>query len=417
MRGLCVFEDGGHTGLLPLAYSRASYELRLGMYTLLERSLRYYPNTTISLFARESLTDVLKERYPYYINTLDPEADGYLFINGRTLNPEPIPLEGEDEIGVFKDTLVYARLSKKNYQDVSPDSFASTELLKKLKKKSSKVREVEVRLIDYSWDIMKSNREELEKDFSILHEKGQILGKVYEGVHILNPKWVFLGKGARVKPGCVLDAEESPIYVGEDVTIMPNATIIGPAFIDKGTVVLPAARLREGSNIGVGCKVGGEISNSILHSYSSKQHDGFLGDSYIGSWVNLGAGTTTSNLKNTYGSIKAKLTRNKKLVDTKEVFLGAAIGDHTKVGINTSFDAGSLIGCHSSIAGRKPVPKFLPSFSWLTDQGLKVYNMRKAFIAATRAMARRNVHMSAAEEAMFRNIFAVTTLERKGMRK
>ncbi|MFQ5862081.1 MAG: putative sugar nucleotidyl transferase [Candidatus Brocadiales bacterium] len=416
MRGLCVFEDGGYTGLLPLAYSRASYELRLGMYTLLEKILRHYPNTTISLFAREYLADVLKERYPHQINTLDPEADGYLFINGRTLNPRPIPLEGEDEIGVCKDTLVYARLSKKNCQNLSPDSFISNKPLK-LKERPSTVCEVETAPIDYLWNIIKNNREELEKDFSIFTERGRILGKVYKGVYILNPKGVFLSKGARVKPGCVLDAEEGPVYIGEDATIMPNTTIIGPAFIGNGAVVLPAARLRQGTNVGEGCKVGGEISNSILHSYSNKQHDGFLGDSYIGSWVNLGAGTTTSNLKNTYGNVRVKLSKSKKLVDTKEMFLGVVIGDHTKVGINTNFDTGGLIGCYSSIAGRKPIPKFLPSFSWVTDRGIGVYNMRKAFIAATRAMVRRDIHMSAAEEAMFKKVFALTAPERKGMRK
>lgn len=417
MKGICIFEDGGYSGLLPLAYNRASYELRLGMYTLMERILQQYPEkVSVSLFAREYLTDVLEERFPCRINTLDPDADGYLFINGRSLDLPPVPLKGGDEIGVYEDTLVYARLSKKNFRDLSPDFFTSNKPLK-LKEKPPTIRQVELTLANYLWDIVKNNREELGKDLSALTGKGRTRGKVYDGVHILNPQRVFLGKGSRVKPGCVLDAEEGPIYIGEDAEIMPNAVIVGPAYIGRGSVILPAARLRQGTNIGEGCKVGGEVSNAIIHSHSNKQHDGFLGDSYVGSWVNIGAGAVTSNLKNTYGSVHAKLDTGKKLVDTKVMFFGSAIGDHAKIGINSSLDAGSHIGCHSNIAGRKPIPKYLPPFSWVTDSGQKVYNMRKAFMVASTAMTRRSKGMSAAEEAMYGKVFALTTSERRAMGK
>lgn len=416
MKGLCIFEDGGYAGLLPLTYNRASYELRLGMYTLLERILQQYPGrTAVTLFVREYLADVLRERYPHRINTLDPDADGYLFINGRNLDLRHIPLDGKDEIGVHKETLVYARLSKENCQDLSPDFFIDNKPLK-LREGQTAAREVEIGLADYTWDIVKSNRAELEKDCSTF-TKGRMQGKVYDGVHILNPQGVFLGKGARVKPGCVLDAEKGPVYISQDAEIMPNAVIIGPAYVGIGSVILPGARLREGTNIGEGCKVGGEVSNSIIHSYSNKQHEGFLGDSYVGSWVNIGAGATTSNLKNTYGSVQAKLDRSNKTVDTKQMFFGSVIGDHTKIGINSSLEAGSHIGCHSNIAGRKPIPKYLPPFSFVTDSGQRVYNMRKAFIVASTAMSRREKGMSAAEEEMFRNLFALTAPERKGMKK
>src|SRR3989338_4169614 len=417
MKGLCIFEDGGYAGLLPLVYGRAAYELRLGMYTLLERILQQYPGkTAISLFVREYLAGVLKERYPYYhINTLDPDADGYLFINGRSLDLGHIPLDGKNEIGLCKGALVYARLSKNNCQGLSSDFFVNNKPLK-LEENPPVTHEVEVRLADYLWDIAKNNRAEVEKDCSAF-KKNRIHGKVCEGVHILNPQGVFLGDGSKVKPGCVLDAEKGSIYIGQGVEIMPNAVIIGPAYIGKGSTILLGARLREGANVGEGCKVGGEVSNSILHSYSNKQHDGFLGDSYIGSCVNIGAGTVTSNLKNTYGNVQAQLDRGDKTVDTKQMFFGAAIGDHTKIGINSSLDAGSHIGCHCSVAGREPIPKYLPPFSFVTDSGQRVYNMRKAFIVASTAMARREQIMSAAEEEMFRNLFALTAPKRKGMKK
>lgn len=418
MKGLCVFEDGGYAGLLPLTCNRAAYELRMGIYTFLERTLQHYPeNVSVSLFVREYLADVLGERHPHGINTLDPDADGYLFINGRILDLEQIPLDGKDKIVVWKDTIVYARLGKKACMGLTPDSFLSPD--NKLPKLTDRAPafQIEYNFADYIWDVIKNNREEVTKDCGAFPKGKKIRGKVHEGVHVLNPRGVFVGKGATVKPGCVLDAEKGPIYIDKDAEIMHNAVIIGPVYVGRGSVVLPAARLREGSNVGEACKVGGEISNSILHSYSNKQHDGFLGDSYVGSWVNIGAGTVTSNLKNTYGTVRAQLGRGEKLVDTEETFFGSAIGDHAKIGINVSLDAGTHIGCHSSVAARGPVPKFVPPFSWYTDEGHKIYNMRQAFITASRVMARRDKTMTTAEEAMYRELFTLTSKDRKGLRK
>lgn len=426
MRGVCIFEDSGHTGLLPLTHNRASYELRLGMFTLLDRILQQYPGKyPVTLFAREDIADTLGERYPHQVNTLDPDTDGYLFINGRALDLRPVPLEGEDELGICKDTVVYARLNRKNYRTMTHGLFLPETGEERRKAKdtlptslpSIKVHDVEAGFVDYPWDIIRNNRAELEKDCGAFSTRRKKQGQALDGVHMLNPQGVFLGKNATVKPGCVLDAGPGPIYIGDEVEIMPNSVIIGPAYVGDGSTVMPGARLREGSNIGPGCKVGGEISNSILHSYSNKQHDGFMGDSYLGSWVNIGAGTVTSNLKNTYGTVKVSLDKGKRIVDTEMTFLGSVIDDHTKIGINTSLDAGTLISCHCNVACRRPIPKYLPPFTWLTDQGQQVYNMRKAFIVASTDMARRDKAMSAAEEELYRRLFARTSSERKGMKK
>ncbi len=426
MRGICIFEDGGYTGLLPLTHNRASYELRLGMYTLLDRILQQYPGKyPVTLFAREDIADILGEKYPHQVNTLDPDADGYLFINGRALDLPPVQLEGEDEVGICKDTVVYARLNRKNYRTMTTGLFLPETGKERRKAKetlptslpSIKVHDVKAGFVDYPWDIIRNNRAELEKDCGAFSTNKKKQGQALDGVHILNPQGVFLGKNATVKPGCVLDAGPGPIYIGEEVEIMPNSVIIGPAYVGDGSTVMPGARLRAGSNIGPDCKVGGEISNSILHSYSNKQHDGFMGDSYLGSWVNIGAGTVTSNLKNTYGTVKVRLNKSKKLVDTGMMFLGAVIGDHTKIGINSSLDAGTHISCHCTVAGESPIPKYLPPFTWLTDQGQQVYNMRKAFIVASTAMARRDRSMSAAEENLYRQLFNRTASERRGMKK
>ncbi len=413
MHGVCIFEDSAYTNLLPLVYTRPVYRLRCGIMNPEEKILLGYPEASVSLFCREYLSDISRERAggefiqlgsePFGINTLDEKAESYLFINGRVLNWEPVPLEGPEEVGLAGGTTVYVRLSTKQYSTLSPKDFLEGKVLSKL----SGVAEKEVRptLINYYWDIIKHNKEEIKKDWERLRGQRGIGGKIYEMVALLNPANIFVGEGSKLKPCCVLDAENGPIYIAEEVLIEPNSTIIGPAYIGKGSVLRPSTRLREGSNIGEQCRTGGEISNSILHSYSNKQHDGFLGDSYVGSWVNLGAGTTNSNLKNTYGTIRVQF--GDKTVDSGEIFLGVAVGDHTRVGIDSGFTAGSIAGFCANVIGRGPIPKFIPSFSWCAEK-IQTYNLENAIEVTRRTMARRGKTLSEAEETLFQKIHELT---------
>ncbi|HHT9154491.1 MAG TPA: putative sugar nucleotidyl transferase [Candidatus Tripitaka sp. YC43] len=408
MNGICIFEDSGYSGLLPLVYTRPVYRLRCGILGLEEKILHQYPGAGVSLFCRDYLADVLKEISKQRINTLDTGAGGYLFVNGRLLECEPIPLEGPEEIGLSGNTLVYARVGKERSRELLPGDFLEDGALKKLGNLPK--REVAPTLINYFWDIIKHNREEIKRDWQRVGAglpcpcRG-INGRVYEGVSLLNPGNIFTGSGSRIKPGCVLDAEDGPIFVAEEVVIQPNTTIVGPAYVGKGAIVRPSARLREGSNVGEYCKVGGEISNSILHSYSNKQHDGFLGDSYIGSWVILGAGTTNSNLKNTYGNVRVQF--GDRMMDSGETFLGAAIGDHTRVGINSSLQAGGIVGFSCNVIGRYPVPRFVPSFSWCAER-IQTYHLDNALEVARRTTSRRGKTLSGAEETLFQKIHELT---------
>ncbi|MDI6760647.1 MAG: putative sugar nucleotidyl transferase [Candidatus Brocadiaceae bacterium] len=414
MNGICIFEDSGYSGLLPLVYTRPVYHLRCGILSLEEKILHQYPGTSVSLFCRDYLADVLKEISKQRINTLDTGAEGYLFVNGRLLECEQIPLEGPEEIGLSGNTLVYARVGKERNRELLPGDFLEDKALEKLEGLPRK--EVSPALINYFWDIIKHNKEETKKDWQrvgtgLPRPCRGINGRVYEGVSLLNAGNIFTGSDSRIKPGCVLDAEDGPIFIAEEVLIQPNTTIVGPAYIGKGAIVRPSTRLREGSSVGEYCKVGGEISNSILHSYSNKQHDGFLGDSYIGSWVNLGAGTTNSNLKNTYGNIRVQF--GDRMIDSGETFLGVAIGDHTKVGINSSFSAGGIVGFSCNVIGRYPVPRFVPSFSWCAER-IQTYHLDNALEVARRTMSRRGKILSGAEEALFQEIHELTQ-EARGM--
>ncbi|MBU0641524.1 MAG: hypothetical protein KKB50_21905, partial [Planctomycetes bacterium] len=229
---------------------------------------------------------------------------------------------------------------------------------------------------------------------------GSCEGRVYPGVHMLNPGEIHVARGATVKPGVVLDAEIGPIHIEHGARIESNAVVIGPCHIGADSVVQPLTHIRENTSVGPACRVGGEIANSIIHGRSNKQHDGFLGHSYVGEWANLGAATVTSNLKNTYGTIRVSI--NGVGIETGQTFVGATIGDHAKTGIGTILPTGAVLGVAANVFTTTAVPKFMPSFSWLTEAGLVNYRIDKALHIIRTVMGRRHVDLSAEEEELIR---------------
>jgi len=406
---ICVFEDSQHSQLIPLVYTRPVFELRCGLFTTLERTIKHYPHATITLFCRNYLSDVLKERFEHRVNTLHTTDDTCLFLNGRAIISLPVSLEGPEELGVQDNTLIYARLKGNNAKKISHEKFLTQDVFEMLKD-TVRVVDTHVPIVNYFWDIIKHNQSQIEKDFMLFVKKGSISGKLYEGVYLINEDQIFIGKDCRIKPGCVFDAENGPIYIGNNVTIAPNTTIEGPVYIGNHSIVQSNSRIRGGANIGEVCKVGGEIVNTIFQSYSNKQHDGFLGDSYLGSWVNIGADTVNSNLLNTYGNIKVELGEN--IINTNHMFLGMAMGDHNKTAINTTIMTGSIFGFACNIITPTYPPKYLPSFTWYSDNGTKVYILEKALQVAKIVMKRRDKEMTPAEEHIFRTVFQLTEKER-----
>ncbi|HHT9135916.1 MAG TPA: putative sugar nucleotidyl transferase [Candidatus Wunengus sp. YC60] len=413
MQQICVFEDSQHSQLIPLVYAKPVFELRCGLFSNLERTVKHYPDAAITLFCRNYLSDILKEKYPHRVNTLHTTDNACLFLNGRAIISLPVPLEGPEEIGVQDNTLVYARLKGNNVKKISHEKFLTPDVIDLLKG-TLPVVDTHVPIINYFWDIIKHNKSQIEKDFMLFVKEGSISGKLYEGVYLINEDLVFIGKGSRVKPGCVFDAENGPIYIGNNASIAPNTTIEGPVYVGNHSIIQSNSRIRGGANIGEGCKVGGEIVNTIFHSHSNKQHDGFLGDSYIGSWINIGADTVNSNLLNTYGNIKVELGGD--IINTNHLFLGMAMGDHTKTAINTTIMTGSVFGFACNIITPAYPPKYLPSFTWYSDNGMKVYILEKALQVARIAMKRRDKEMTPTEEQLFRMIFQLTEKERNSIK-
>lgn len=394
---LVVFEDAGYVNLLPLVYSRAAFNLRCGFDNLLAKIEAASGRTADAVFVRKSLAAVMGERQTRRVNQ-PATTDDQLWVNGRLL------LRAHVEIPVKSavwrgDTLLMARIDCatgcKLHSQVLAEPTKIREILAGLTEAS--LPDGAATIIDYPWQLIQENAAEIVRQARDL----KVIGKICSGTHVLNEGAIHVGEGAKIKPGAVLDAEDGPIWIGESATVGPNAVISGPCYIGEGCMIRPGASI-SASSIGMVCKVGGEIEGTIFHGYSNKQHDGFIGHSYVGEWVNLGADTVGSDLKNTYGKVSVPI--NGRAVDSGQIFVGAFIGDHTKTAIGTRLPTGCVIGYGCNVACSGLTPKFVPSFSWLTDDGAMANDSQKALAVARTVVGRRNRKYSKYEEALFLSI-------------
>ncbi len=414
VRNICLFEDTNAPRLLPLVYFRPVYNLKCGMTSLKDKITRFFPRASVSLHCRSYLADYMRVRYPgIRVNEL-VSAD-YLFVNGRLLIDAAVAKaisQGtyDDCLFVCGEELVAAKISAKNLHRVkvqlgglvSPAGFGDLPRV-----------EVDANLIAYPWHLVENNGRELVVDFQILTAgRKSKRKKTPAGVHVLRPANILIEDGAVVKPGCVLDAEGGPIRIAKGSTVFPNVTIIGPVHVGEGSVIKAGAVISGNTSIGPLCKVGGEVEGTIFQGYANKQHAGFLGHSYVGAWVNLGADTNNSDLKNNYGPVR--VTIGTEQIDTGLQFVGLIMGDHSKSAINSMFNTGTVVGVSSNIFGNGFPPKYVPSFSWgAAGATFTTFNADKAIDVARRVMLRRNIQLTAQEEQLFRTIFDLTSSERR----
>jgi len=239
-------------------------------------------------------------------------------------------------------------------------------------------------------DLYRLNGAQIRSDFAFLTagRSSEILSDPHTITY--NPEQIFIEKGVKIR-SAILDAESGPIYIGKGAEIQPGAILVGPlAVCDNATIHL-GAKIKGDTTIGPFCKVGGEVSNSILMGFSNKGHDGFIGNTVIGYWCNLGADTNTSNLKNNYSNVKIYDALAEKMVDTGMQFCGLLMGDHCRSGINTMFNTGTVVGPWSNIFGAGFPYKFLPPFSWGGVDRRVVHDPERAFVASVRMMERRKI--------------------------
>jgi UDP-N-acetylglucosamine diphosphorylase/glucosamine-1-phosphate N-acetyltransferase len=404
-----IYEDEGYRNLLPLTWLRPVYELRCGILTLKDKIINQFPKNNVCFSCRSYLEETLKE------NTINKniETDEILFINGRILADIDLPkkLNSKDET-IFineENQIVGAKLTAQTLKLINfpfPLDFNKLSNLKKTK--------INAKLINYPWDLIHNNAGELEKDFKLLVKKKIKKAGHLLGVFLINTSQIHIGKGVKISPACVIDAENGPVYIDDGVKILPHATIIGPVYIGKDSTIKAGAKIYGPTSIGPVCKIGGEVEGSIIHGYSNKQHDGFLGHSYIGEWANLGAGTENSDLKNNYGNIKIYV--DGKFIDSGQTFMGAVIGDHSKTGINTMLNTGTVIGVFTNVFGAGFPPKFIPSFSWGGKEKLENYDFDKAIEVAKKVMSRRGIALNSAHIKLFQKVFQETSSERYNAR-
>ena len=253
-----------------------------------------------------------------------------------------------------------------------------------------------VEQINYLWESLDYQAEQINKDVELMQNISSIQSKNnFANAIFINEKNIFLGKNVVLDAGVILDATGGAIIIDDNARIMYNSVIIGACYIGKNCTVKIGAKIYENCSFGEHCKIGGELENSTFHAFSSKQHDGFIGNSYIGEWVNFGAGTNNSDLKNNYSKIAIQLPH--KAVKTDKQFLGLMCGDHSKTAINTAFSTGTVIGVSTMFANSGLSPKFIPSLKWCYDGDISDYEINKAIETAKIVMARRNQKLHSEE--------------------
>lgn len=270
----------------------------------------------------------------------------------------------------------------------------------------------EVDLLEHNWDIFSKNGAAIRSDFELLTKEKQSQ-PLPDGIHTQGKEQIFLEEGAKINAGCILNATTGPIYIGKNAEVLEGVMMRGPIALGEEAAIKMGAKVYGDTTIGPHCKVGGELSNVVFFSYSNKGHDGYLGNSVIGEWCNLGADTNCSNLKNNYESVKVWDEHRFKSVQTGLTFCGLIMGDHSKCGINTMFNTGTVVGVSANIFGGGFPEKFIPSFTWGGSDGLTTYRFERAVDTANRMMERRGKSLTENDLAMLKHVMSITEKQRE----
>jgi UDP-N-acetylglucosamine diphosphorylase/glucosamine-1-phosphate N-acetyltransferase len=401
-----LFED--RSNFFPLALGRPLWELRVGTSSLAEKLVaRIQPDDT-AYFVPDYMADVYRARVEQPVNDLAALTGDDLILVNPVVKAESfkVPAKGASEIGLDeRQMVIYARISKDDVKRLASDDIETfiASAREKLPNVSCKLP-----IWNYTWDLVLANGEQITAEFAAAGRNG-FEGSLEEPVAIRGSrKDVYVAPGAKVHPMVTIDAEHGPVYIDQGAEILPFTRIEGPCYIGKDSILL-GAKCREGNSIGPCCRIGGEVEESIIHGYSNKYHDGFLGHSYVGEWVNLGALTTNSDLKNDYSDVSVMLD-GQHAIDTGSTKVGSLIGDHTKTSIGTLLNTGSYLGAMALImATGKPLPKHIPSFAWFIEGIVtKGFGKGRLYETAKTAMSRRKCKWTAAMEAMWDAVFEMT---------
>ena len=381
-----LFDGPVRNALLPFTFTRPVADIRIGILTIREKWEKYlgYTTTTVT-------EEYLTEKFPMV------EMEKNVLINAAYLPNEVLAemvMALEENQAIFSGDEVIAFYTTENQEEVDFDTYDIIEYSEDGLK------------IEHVWDIFKKNDAALREDFELLTE-GRTSQPIPSSVNTISPENIFIEEGARLE-FVTLNASTGPIYIGKDTEIMENSVIRGPFALCEGAQVKLATKVYGATTVGPFSRIGGEVSNSVLFGYSNKGHDGFLGNAVLGEWCNLGADTNNSNLKNNYEEVKLWSYEKSSFVKTGLQFCGLMMGDHSKSGINTMFNTGTVVGVCANIFGSGFPRNFVPSFSWGGAAGMVTYDVRKAFETARIVMSRRNIEFTEQDEAILAEVYQQT---------
>lgn len=386
-----LFDGPVRNALLPFTFTRPVADIRIGIITIREKWEKQLGYTTTTL-----TEEYLSEKFPMV------EMEANVLINAAYL-PNDILAEMvrnlEKNQAILKGDDVIAFYTENTQDEIDFETYEIIEFTDDCIK------------IEHTWDIFAKNDAALREDFDLLTE-GRFSQPIPKSVNVIAPEHVFIEEGAKLE-FVTLNAATGPIYIGKNAEIMEGSVIRGPFALCEEAQVKLAAKIYGATTVGPHCRVGGEVSNSVLFSYSNKGHDGFLGNSVLGEWCNIGADSNNSNLKNNYEEVKLWSYETENFARTGLQFCGLMMGDHSKCGINTMFNTGTVVGVSTNIFGSGFPRNFVPSFSWGGASGFTTYLTSKAFQTAKIVMARRHVDFTDEDAKILEHVFEETKKYRK----
>ncbi len=380
---LCVYEDKTAGDFGPLVDLRPIFELRCGMRSFFEKIRRLYPKERVVLWVRDEVVEVVAELYPECLVNV-PIEEPALFISGSAILFERVPVKGDEGVLVCDGRVAGFRW-KGGFRVSRFEEFVEEkEAIIAKRFKGKRAEEVRGKVVEFPWELIDANFSELKRELKVeVKERGR----------------VKVGRGARLDKGAYVATECGPVFLDRESEIRPGSFVEGPCYIGKGTII-DGALVRPGCSFGPQCRIGGEVEASIFQGYANKRHEGFIGHSFIGEWVNLGALTTGSDLKNNYQPVRVSFQG--KWFETGVLKLGCFVGDHVKTAIGTLLPTGAVLGTFANWFESGFTPKELARFSWGKDGRWREKEMLEC---ARRVMARRGVEMSPAYERLLLRLY------------
>ena len=381
-----LFDSDVRDTLLPFTYTKPVADIRIGILTIREKWEKRLGLTTTTITA-----DYLEEKYPMV------EMEENILINASFCPIESLVEKVKNlskNEAIFKGEDVLAFHTTQSQEEVDFDTYTQIEF------------DEELIQIKNTSDIFTHNGKAIQQDFDLITEE-RTSETIPAGIQVINPGNVFIEEGAQILFS-TLNASEGPIYIGKDALIMENSSIRGPFAMCENAVVKMGTKIYKDTTIGPFSKVGGEISNAVIFGYSSKGHDGYLGNSVIGEWCNLGAGTNNSNLKNNYSEVKLWNYETERFAKTGLQFCGLMMGDHSKCAINTMFNTGTVVGVSANLFGSGFPRNFTPSFSWGGAAGYETFQMNKVSEVVTAVMKRKTLVFDTVDQKILDHVFEET---------